>query len=285
MQNMIESILSNIEVITEVNLKKYEARLDTIKNAYSEANNHLQPNIDKRNRLHAPCNGYVIPEGLVRFSDLTGDDMEKMNKTAKGAYLPDPIEKEDGFEYYYSKNKKKVFKHKTSFIANRSEMISLLRNIETKGKPFFLTFSREWDFKDDKSCWVSVSGVWNSVCSEFFESFKLYNQNLAMAEKIKNEELLREKKAQKGNIVEGKRLEITGTIIGLRTVDGFAYNTVEHKMTLELENKSTVYGRIPKSIIESEKGDKVTFFANISSSDDDPTHGYFKNPTKAKILA
>lgn len=44
-----------------------------------------------------------------------------------------------------------------------------------------------------------------------------------------------------------------------------------------------VYGTVPGSI-DAKRGDHITFEAQVTVSDDDPKFGFFKRPTKAKIM-
>ena len=82
--------------------------------------------------------------------------------------------------------------------------------------------------------------------------------------------------------VEG-RMVVTGTILGFKSVIGFDGGYVT-KMIVRDDRNFKVYGTLPSSICDAEKGQRVTFTARVEASSDDETFGFFKRPTKAVIL-
>ena len=83
--------------------------------------------------------------------------------------------------------------------------------------------------------------------------------------------------------IESGKQEIVGTVVGLKEVEGYAYNTSVTKMIVESELGWKVYGTMPASLFGEEtiKGCKVSFSANVKVSNDDDKFGFFKRPTKA----
>lgn len=80
------------------------------------------------------------------------------------------------------------------------------------------------------------------------------------------------------------RIEITGTVLSTKWVQGFAYNQSTLKMLVELENGSKVWGTVPsRNENDIERGVKVTFTATVEASKDDASFGFFKRPTVATI--
>lgn len=106
----------------------------------------------------------------------------------------------------------------------------------------------------------------------------------------------------------GKRAQITGTVLSIKTRDG-GYGPVT-KMLVRHEDGWKVWGSVPTSIVdaaydqwkeglpedanvwdygpdcwhETLKGQQVTFTAKVEVSDNDPKFGFFKRPTAAAIV-
>jgi hypothetical protein len=80
------------------------------------------------------------------------------------------------------------------------------------------------------------------------------------------------------HIVEGKQT-IRGRVISTKWVDTMYGST--RKMLVEDVKGYKVYGSVPSAIDSVNNGDEIEFTAALSASDDDPTFGFFKRPTKA----
>ena len=77
------------------------------------------------------------------------------------------------------------------------------------------------------------------------------------------------------------RAQITGEIVSVKGVETrFGYTV---KMVVKTDAGWKVYGTVPGSI-DAKRGDHITFEAQVTVSDDDPKFGFFKRPTKAKIM-
>ena len=75
------------------------------------------------------------------------------------------------------------------------------------------------------------------------------------------------------------RTVVTGVIVGLKTVEsqwGTAY-----KMVVRDDRGFRIYVTQPDAIGDATRGDRVTFTARLTASDDDPTFGFGSRPTKA----
>lgn len=82
------------------------------------------------------------------------------------------------------------------------------------------------------------------------------------------------------HIVDGKQT-ICGRVISTKWVETMYGST--RKMLVEDVKGYKVYGSVPAAIDSVNNGDEIEFTATLSSSDDDPTFGFFKRPTKASI--
>lgn len=88
-------------------------------------------------------------------------------------------------------------------------------------------------------------------------------------------------KTQTEPLPEG-RITITGAVATKKTIDT-AYGTAV-KMVVELDGGQRVYGTLPSALYGVERGQRVTFTATVTRSDDDHTFGWFKRPTKAALI-
>lgn len=77
------------------------------------------------------------------------------------------------------------------------------------------------------------------------------------------------------------RQTVEGVVLSLKLVDTDFGSTT--KMTVKLDNGSRVYGTVPASIWQVEKGDRIAFTASCEASDD-ADFAFFKRPTKASII-
>lgn len=86
---------------------------------------------------------------------------------------------------------------------------------------------------------------------------------------------------------------VTGTILSMKWVDNhFSYNGGTLKMVVQDDRGFKVYGTVPKAITTDENGDyssniedsRVTFNATLEPSKDDDKFGFFKRPTKARLI-
>lgn len=78
-------------------------------------------------------------------------------------------------------------------------------------------------------------------------------------------------------VVEGKQ-QITGEVLSVKT----QYNDFGSRlvMTVKDDRGFKVWGSVPASLPNLERGDRVVFSATVEKSDRDESFGFFKRPTK-----
>lgn len=77
---------------------------------------------------------------------------------------------------------------------------------------------------------------------------------------------------------------IEGEFVSSKAVEGYMGNTA-YKMIVKLDNGSRVYGTIPMSLSDVNKGDRVQFTATFEAPRDGAEDfAFFKRPTKAEII-
>ena len=103
-----------------------------------------------------------------------------------------------------------------------------------------------------------------------------------------------------GVTVPTGKTTVTGVVVSIKAKETFyTYSgEVTLKMLVESDEGYRVWGSVPRSLEGGsdfrdgqyvavrgvEEGDTVTFTATLEPSDSDPLFGFFKRPTKAKIL-
>ena len=98
-------------------------------------------------------------------------------------------------------------------------------------------------------------------------------------------EALVEMLANGTKIPEG-RVIIEGEVVHLKEQDGYMPNTTVTKMLVKSSEGWKVWGTVPDSIWDVEKGQRVRFTATVTPSrDNDPLFGIFKRPAKAEVLS
>lgn len=93
-------------------------------------------------------------------------------------------------------------------------------------------------------------------------------------------ELLESVREIKGIVPEG-RMELQGTVMKLKVELG-PYGP-SMKMLVQLQNKGTIWGTVPKSISHVQERQQIQFTATVRQSKD-ASHGFFSRPSKSKII-
>lgn len=93
-------------------------------------------------------------------------------------------------------------------------------------------------------------------------------------------ELLESVREIKGIVPEG-RMELQGTVMKLK-VELSPYGP-SMKMLVQLQNKGTIWGTVPKSISHVQERQQIQFTATVTRSKD-ASHGFFSRPSKSKII-
>jgi hypothetical protein len=88
--------------------------------------------------------------------------------------------------------------------------------------------------------------------------------------------------AEKGPVITGQGIAIQGEVISTKWQENdFGGRLV---MTVKDDRGFLVWGSVPRAIDNVEKGERVSFTANVEASDRDESFGFFKRPRAAAIL-
>lgn len=109
----------------------------------------------------------------------------------------------------------------------------------------------------------------------------------SLLKKISNREAEEIKRAAEYDAADNlpdfdERASIEGVVAAIRTDETF-YGYVTKMMVIS-DAGWKVWGTLPSSLSDAKKGDRVSFVATVTKSDDDPKFGFFKRPSKGKIV-
>lgn len=252
----------------------YEKEQKRLESLFKECNSSIPPNVDVDGRYHAPIDGYVCPFDTIE------------NKTyRKGQYLPLPkdlIELLEELNPSYDVMQYDKLGLKKEKILIPASLAGELIKITTK-YPYHIhinistgkTFTRN----NVESCYIYITTKRISILKDAFKC--IYNMV-----NNKEQEKKEEEKAQKGIAPTGKQ-SITGVIKAAYWKDNYFGGS--YKMIVELDNKATIWGSIPRKAIDSvddikELKDKnISFTATFEHAEDDNTHSFYKRPSKVII--
>ncbi|APX10066.1 hypothetical protein SL034_004322 [Vibrio harveyi] len=248
------TLIAKLQNHTKACNARFSAMQERIHNAY-EAQNGEAPNVDDNGQFHAPYDGYEGVNGGLY---------------AKGQFIPNPFETDE--ETFYGRSFSSFTYESRKQVAG--DFLKEVRELaENDLDGVKLSFGKEFDKQGTKTAYVYIKahskGYFNIVIA-FLES-GIEQQK----------EVIEAAKPVKGIAPTGKQM-IKGVVLGLPVYEG--YYGAEYKMMIELENHSTVFGSLPKSLYDAKIGDSVEFSATFEHSPEDDTHAFFKRPTKAKVL-
>jgi len=222
----------------------------------------IPPNEDNRGRLHAPCNGYKIPQVKLDFCDFNYCYDEKL--FSKGEFLPIPINDEFSWCGNTSSND---FSFKGRILV-KNDMILALQNIKDENKPFKVGVGATWNKGDDTFGYAYISSCWKSVVDVF-------KDKLIEVEKVENEK-------PKGDAPIGVKITVKAKVIGI-PLRYDLYDNPVLKLMIEFENGSTAFGSLPKKISDVSIGQTIEFKATFSKSNSS-SHAFYKSPSASKII-
>lgn len=208
----------------------------------------VNPTEDADGRLHAPFDGYL-------WENPRTNDIEEYGG---GQYLPVTDEWDDLEKPEYT------VEHGFWKLRLTDEMYKIL---ESKSVFAVQTPYKSWEISGTKAHMVKVRAH-----VSYLEAIKTYSNEVF-------DKLYALDKLNKGIAPEGKQT-VKGTIVRVKAYEDF-YG-MQLKMTVELENKSTVYGTLPKCVPMDYRG-KIEFKATFEQAKDDNTHAFFKRPSSVEI--
>lgn len=248
-------LVNKLESHDKACASRFSKAVERIMQGMATQNDDVTPKQDELGRLHAPYDGYEVDGTLYN----------------KGRYIPMPTI--EGDDLFFSGNTKR-FEFEAKRLVGEGILAALIALDKDKIKGATFSFGKQFNRSGSIHAYIYIK----SISLGFLNIFTNFIDE-AM-DKVRDAQ-----KANKGIAPEG-RLEIVGTVTGLPVKENpYAYNSYLYKITIELENGSTVHGTLPNSISNVNVGDKVKMVGTCKQAEDDNTHAYFSRPAKAAIIA
>lgn len=269
---MLNLVLNAFEEVVAVVTKRDADRIERLNNAWSEANSNMPPILDCKGRLHAPCDGYMLPFTCEDYAGRNYDDVV----FAKGQYLPVPLSRDEDIAYLHERKsaamaEKYQAREKIKVDAELADSI-----IKELGDNMFIGLGKgkSWEVNGTQVCYMYLSGN-KSFLTQFFNAIKGVIEN-------------NDKQVYTGEGVEG-RVRVKGKVINIKTEHerrGYGYEVeVVKRCLIKLDNDSTCFGNVPSNVFfDLNTGDEVEFTGTFTKSEKDEHHAYFKRPFKMVIL-
>ena len=237
------------------------ARRASIAQGYEERNGGEYPTVDSLGNLHAPCDGYAD---------------ENDNLYGKGQFVPQPERSED---HFYLGTAVPEPKH-TSRVCVQGDLVTSFKEAVSSvewDNDLHLSLGSTWELNGKPTAYLYVKSYFKRIVSAAL--VEINEHILPEKEKAKAMEI-----AQRGDAVTG-RLKIKAKVIATPMYESrYARDSYEHKLLVELPNKSVAFGTLPKSLYAAKAGDVVEFTATFNPKAGEHGYSYFSRPTKASIV-
>lgn len=252
-KSLIETVIEAVDdKFKELELIRLTRRNRAIA-AYAEINNSMEPNEDRNGRLHAPCDGYEDIDGRGLYN--------------KGEFLPIPECVRLEMEMQGIHPNEKVYGSRSRVLVAEKEADDIMKMFVYN---YFLPADKGKAFERDNEMMQYVYVRGNDALINVIEQ-TVKNYNAAQYE---------ERRKHKGKVPVGKFC-LTGKLLMVRVIPPInEWDRTTVKMLVELENKATIYGTLPKRACNEgyKAGDEISIAGTFSASISDDTHGYVSRP-------
>lgn len=236
------------------------ARRARIEAAWKAENDDLAPTIDRNGRMHAPCDGYMMPDNVDFRGDYDG------HVFGAGEYLPVPLTDEDDYFGGYNLNLSR-FDYRKKVRATLADIESVM--LIAKDYGIEVKHGKSWSDKGTMMAYAYVTGV-----------RKMVDVTVAALEKVKPAPI----PDPEVYIGEG-RITVRGTIVHtkLQEVMQFSYYspTNAYKMLVKTPEGAKLWGTLPSAVDPEYRGE-IEFTATFTKGDNGMT--WFKRPAKVKTF-
>lgn len=256
-----------LEILTElrdVQRAKYKAYRVRVTNRAIELNSGWSATLSGRKsfdkcvdptwgvdgRPHAPFDGYLWEDPITQEIEAYGGG-QYLPYADEADYISRPIS-----ESPYGFWKLRITEEMYNSLCMMKESIDILPPYKT------------WVNEDINvfMCEIKTNPIFLDAIKTFSDAFftNLYEQL----------------KLLKGGAPSGKT-HVKGILRSTKVVESFYGPSI--KMTVVLENGSTVYGSLPKSVSIDYRGE-IEFTATFEVAENDKTHAFFKRPSQIKVI-
>lgn len=241
-----------LEVVAKIK-SSYEARHAKLIAAFREENSDIEPTVDSRGRLHAPVNGYMVPDDW---------DTGCGRIFAAGQFIPSPADPDA--DYFFCGRWEVL--HSVKVRAPLSQIEEVSKFVESNGVPATIEHGKVWIQDEKEVAYAYIKAQWKSLVDVIGAAL----EEVAKPELPKAPEVYLNGKAT-----------ITGKVVKVKAQE--SYYGYQLKMMVVCPEGFKVWGSVPSALSGVQKGDVVTFTANFESGDQGMS--WFKRPTKATFVS
>lgn len=235
-----------------------QARLDRIHAAYAETNSGLDVTIDRNGRAHAPCDGYLLPDG---YADFCNCDPGKLY--GKGEFLPIPLSSDEMFFGRLEKDFSK-FTYKTKVKGLLCD-IEDIKSLNIYG--IEVSHGRSWDESGALVAYAYITGT--KTLAD------------AAAECLAASLTSKAKTTPTDFVYLDGRQTVTGEIVSIKVKNDDLYGP-SLKMMVITEAGAKLWGTLPKSIPTESVGRKIEFTGTFKPGKEGLS--YFSRPSNAELI-
>ena len=252
------SITSQLQAAYDESKAAYSIRRARIEAAYKESNSGIEPTKDRNGRFHAPCDGYVMPVGIM---DNYRGDYEN-HVFGAGEYLPVPFNEEDE---YFSPSVSFSFSYKRKVKAYIEDIKEMAASALSVG--ITADHGKVWQENGKEVAYAYVAGL-KSVVDKACEIIAIPVTGKMWTPTSAEPEVY----------AEAGRYEVTGELVHVKAEEGF-YG-MQYKMLVKTPNGCKLWGKLPSSLDSVFRGN-ITFTATFEPGKNGLS--YFKRPSKVKV--
>lgn len=243
--------------IVEAHFAAADARMKRLCEAYAEENKGMTPILDSMGRLHAPCDGYELPNAYRTEYAREYDGV----LFGKGEFLPIPLSNEEQFFG------RKDFDPTKFMISKRVKApVDSIRELNDQNFPLLVESGKSWEQNGLEVAYAYLKGPWKDLVEAAAAHLESELQNKVVAEPEV--------------YMEEGRHTVTGKIAVIKPVNDPLYGP-SWKMMVVTEQGHKLWGTRPSALTQEDQGHIITFTAAFSKGKNGMS--YFKRPTKVMV--
>lgn len=246
----------NTQLILDVVAEReaqHVARRNAIEAAFRETNSDIPPIVDRLGRLHAPVDGYMMPDGWESNNDKI---------YGKGQWIPMP--RDPDADYFFCG--KFDLQHRAKVMGTVTSITELINFVKSNNVPAEVGMGKSWEKDGQQVAYAYIKAQWKTLVAAIESCL-----TVVTATEVKPEPEV---------YVNGKAT-MTGKIVSIKVQESYFGPMV--KMMVVTEQGHKLYGSLPSSLSDAERGDVVTFTATFEAGERGMS--WFKRPSKAVFVS
>lgn len=237
-----------IEVFAKIK-NEYASRQAKLMAAFKEENSDIPPVVDSMGRLHAPVNGYMVPEGW---------ECDYGRVYAAGQFIPIP--KDPDSDYFFGGSWD--LRHRAKVRAPVVQIELIGKFIAENGIPATVERGKSWSQEGVEVAYAYVKAQWKRLVDAIAVSLE--------------EGAKKEIPIAPAVYLNGKAT-IVGEVVCIKASEG--YYGYQLKMMVVSPEGHKAWGSVPAALAGVKRGDVVRFSATFEAGNDGMS--WFKRPCNA----